>query len=100
MITIILLNLLSQIAKVSVEIIPEVILAILVLFRAVFSYIHQTNLLHCPKITKSKQSIHKRKRNEAKLLEPANWNRDIDAASPWLLCDCLPQGTIHTLLII
>ena len=32
------------------EIVPEVILAILVLFRAVFSHIHQTNLLHCPKI--------------------------------------------------
>ena len=79
------------------EKVPEVILTILVLFRAVFSHIHQTNLLHRPEITKSKQSIHKRKRNEAKLLEPANWNRDIDAPSPWLLCDCLPQGTIHTL---
>ena len=39
------------------EIVPEVILAILVLFRAVFSYIHQTNLLHRPKITKSKFSL-------------------------------------------
>ena len=34
------------------EIVPEVILAILVLFRAVFSYIHQPNLLHRPKIAK------------------------------------------------
>ena len=81
------------------EIVPEVILAILVLFRAVFSYIHQPNLLHRPKITKSKQSTHKRKRKEAKLSEPANWNRDIDAPSPRLFCNCLPQGTIHTLFI-
>ena len=72
------------------EIVPEVILAILVLFRAVFSYIHQPNLLHRPEMTKSKQSIHKRKRKEAKLSEPANWNRDIDAPSPRLLCNCLP----------
>ena len=86
------------------EIVPKVILAILVLFRAVFSDIHQPNLLHRPKITKSKHKIFtidlsRETIMEAKLLEPANWNRDIDAPSPRLFCDCLPQCTIHTLFI-
>ena len=39
------------------EIVPKVILAILVLFRAVFSDIHQPNLLHRPEITKSTQNV-------------------------------------------